>query len=51
MTPDYSNEPPPERSRRRARAWMILLTAWAIGLLIWTVYIAAFVYVIIRVLT
>ena len=50
MTPDYSTETPPEPSRRR-RAWMILLVAWAIGLLIWTLYIAAFVFVVIRVLT
>jgi hypothetical protein len=50
MTPDYSTEPPPEPSQRSARAWMILLGAWAVGLLIWTVYIAAFVFIVIAVL-
>ncbi|MBC8108987.1 MAG: hypothetical protein H7Z14_20545 [Anaerolineae bacterium] len=50
MTPDYSNEPPPEQSRRSARAWLVLLVAWGIGLVIWTVYIAAYVYIVIRVL-
>ena len=50
MTPYYSSETPPEPSRRSAGAWMILLSAWAIGLLIWTVYVAAFVFVVIRVL-
>jgi hypothetical protein len=50
MTPDYSNEPPPEPSHRTARAWLVLLGAWAIGLLIWMVYVAAYVYIVIRVL-
>ena len=51
MTPDYSNEPSPEPSHRSARAWLMLLAAWGVGLLIWTVYIAAYVYIVIRVLT
>lgn len=51
MTPDYSSEPPPEPSHRSTRAWLIRLSAWAIGLLVWTVYIAAYVYLVIRVLS
>jgi hypothetical protein len=50
MTPDYSSELPPEPSQRGALAWLVLLGAWAIGLLVWTVYIAAYVYIVIRVL-
>ena len=51
MTPDYSTEPPPEPSHRSVRAWLVLLLAWGVGLLIWTVYLAAYVYIVIRVLT
>jgi hypothetical protein len=50
MTPDYSSELPPEPSKRSTRAWLVLLSAWVVGLLIWTVYIAAYVYIVIRVL-
>ncbi|CAN5368176.1 hypothetical protein BH09PLA1_BH09PLA1_29020 [soil metagenome] len=50
MMTDQPTETAPPRPPRTARAWIILLIAWAIGLLIWTVYIAAFVYGVIRVL-
>ena len=42
MTPDYSNDLPPEPSHRSAAAWCILLSTWAVGLLIWSVYDAAY---------
>ena len=50
MTHDCSSELPPEPSHRSAHAWLILLSAWSIGLLIWTIYIAVYVYVVVRVL-
>ena len=50
MTPDYSSELPPEPSRRSTSAWLVLLGAWAVGLVVWTVYIAAYVYIVVRVL-
>jgi hypothetical protein len=50
MTPDYSNQIPPEPSHRSASAWLVLLSAWVIGLLIWSAYVAAYVYFVIWVL-
>jgi hypothetical protein len=36
-----SPDEPPPKTRRPARTWVILLIVWAIGLAVWTVYIAA----------
>jgi hypothetical protein len=51
MTDESQTDPASVRPRRGAREWIVLLMAWSIGLIVWTVYIAMYVYLVIRVLT
>lgn len=47
--PDYAT-PATEsaRPKRPFRAWIILLLTWTLGLIVWAVYIAAFVFLLFK---
>jgi hypothetical protein len=38
------------RMRRSVWTWIILLVVWGLGLISWTVYIAAVIYVLVRII-
>ena len=52
--PEQLNYPaahvPPSRPRRSVRSWVLLLAVWAVGLLIWGVYLIAITYLLTRIL-
>ncbi len=39
MTQDL-RQPPPQRPRRSAGKWLVLLVVWAVGLCVWAGYVA-----------
>ena len=39
MTQDFRQSPPP-RSKRSVGKWLVLLIVWAVGLCVWTGYVA-----------
>ena len=44
-------ELPPARPPRSIAMWMLLFGVWAVGLMVWCLYLAAFSYLLIRFLS
>jgi len=47
---DYASPQTRSRVKRSPGQWIILLCAWAVGLVVWTVYGAIIVIILLRIL-